>query len=163
MKVSLKELRSIVADVLTEAKKKKKKSKDLEKNVDPKGYGYAESFDFSAPLGGYNLYRSQGVTNWGPHTGAGPKIDDNVGGTKALSEKTLRSYLRSIIHEHISTEQSSWNQLSELTDSKSKNFNNIWEAANHWYDHQNFGLGRQTSEGIQSKKDKKGTKKSRVK
>jgi hypothetical protein len=29
---------------------------------------------------------------------------------------------------------------------------NVWEAAQHWYDHAGFGLGHATSESIESKK-----------
>lgn len=67
-----------VGQLLLEAKKKKEKAEKLKYNPAPPAYGYAESLDFSAPLGAYNLYRSQGAVNWGPMTGPGPKIDDRV-------------------------------------------------------------------------------------
>lgn len=70
-----------MTDRLLGEAKKSKKSKNAEKadvpDVQPRAYSYSEAFDFSQPLGALNLYRSQGVVNFGPFTGVGPYIDDN--------------------------------------------------------------------------------------
>jgi len=150
------EIKKIVAEVLAEAKKKKEKGDKLkdEHEAKPGAYGYAEAFDFSAPLGAYNLYKSQGAVNWGPMTGPGTHVDTNtVGASK--SEKALRSYVREEIKEQISQEWSAWDVLSEaVAERPSIPPSNVWEAAMHWYDHAGLGLGKQTQEGIENKKKK---------
>jgi hypothetical protein len=164
MKVSIDELRKIVGEVVSEAKKKKEKSDELKYTAHPKEYGYAESLDFSAPLGGYNLYRSQGAANWGPYTGAGPKIDDNVRidpvSTSLTEEKMLRSLLRSIIGETLMPRSSAWDVISES--SRVRRTGNVWEDVARWYDHQGFGLGSQTPAGIMERKRKAARRKRAV-
>ncbi len=153
MKITLQEIREMVSSVLAEAKKKKEKSEKAKKEVFPAAYSYSEAFDFSAPLGAYNLYRSQGAANWGPMTGPGTKVDDRVDGGRS-NEATLRSFIKESIKAELKEERSAWTELSEMVDPPKKAApTNVWEAAQHWYDHQGFGLGRQTSEGIQLKKD----------
>jgi len=153
MKISLNEIKMIVSQVLTEVKKKKEKSEKAKKEVHPAGYSYSEALDFSAPLGPYNLYGSQGAVNWGPMTSSGTKIDDRIAGSRSETESILRSFIKEAIRQEVS-EDSSWQQLSEIIDPSPRKFGNVWEAAAHWYDHQGLGLGSQTSEGIQSKKEK---------
>ena len=122
MEDTLKEIRQIVSEVLAEAKKKKEKSDRLKKKVDPPAYSYAEAFDFSAPLGAYNLYRTQGAVNWGPMTSAGTKIDDHILGQRAEAEGALRAYVREAIKS-----DSSWQSLSEAMNPSVPE--NVWEAA----------------------------------
>lgn len=142
MKATLAEIRTIVSEVLTEVKKKKEKSDKAKKEVHPAGYSYAEAFDFSAPLGAYNLYRNQGAVNWGPMTSAGTKIDDRIAGGRSETESILRSFIKEAIREEVG-ETSSWQRLSEMIDPPAPSFGNVWEAAaHHWYDFQNRGLGK---------------------
>lgn len=54
---------------LEEARKSKKKKK-ADETPESEGYTYAETFDFSKPLGELNLYRGQGASNIGPYTNA---------------------------------------------------------------------------------------------
>lgn len=149
MKLTLEQLGQMVDGIIAEAKKKKEKAAALKAHAGTAGsaYGaYAEAFDFSAPLGGYNLYRNQGAVNWGPMTSGGTRINDNVAGAKGLDEKMLRAAVRDMISEKVSP----WDVLGAVNESPK----NIWEAAQHWYDHQGLGLGSQTSAGIAEKKEK---------
>lgn len=153
MKITLQEIKGMVSEILAEAKKKKEKSEKAKKEVHPAAYSYSEAFDFSAPLGAYNLYRSQGAVNWGPMTGPGSKVDDQVDGGRS-TEAALRSFVRESIRSELKEDRSVWTELSEMVDPPKKPVpTGVWEAAQHWYDHQGFGLGKQTSEGIQKKKD----------
>jgi len=142
MKATLAEIRTIVSEVLTEVKKKKEKSDKAKKEVHPAAYSYDEAFDFSAPLGAYNLYRNQGAVNWGPMTSAGTKIDDRIAGGRAETESILRSFIKEAIRDEVNEDTSSWHRLSEMIDPPAKHFGNVWEAAAHWYDFQNRGLGK---------------------
>jgi len=148
---TMNEIRQLVRDVILEAKKKKEKAEKLAYEPHPKEFTYDDALDFSAPLGAYNLYRSQGASNWGPMTGAGSKIDDRVSGTKDdkdnADEALLRSFINNVVKECLETD-SSWGSLRESSEMSK----NIWEAALHWYDHQKLGLGHQTTEGIEQKK-----------
>lgn len=144
MSATIKEIKKVVSDVLAEAKKKKEKAIALKHDPKPPAYGYAEAFDFSAPLGAYNLYRNQGPVNWGPMTSAGTKIDDKI----VPQRERLEAALRGIQTE--AAKPSSWERLSEAVDPQVPG--NVWEAANHWYDHAGFGLGHTTSENIEEKK-----------
>lgn len=142
---TIQEIRKVVDSVLAEAKKKKEKAEELKHDPKPPAYGYSEAFDFSAPLGAYNLYRTQGAVNWGPMTSAGTKIDDRIVNQKS----NLEAVLRGVVKE--ASAPSAWLPLMEST----KVPDSVWEAAQHWYDHAGFGLGHATSESIESKKAKK--------
>ena len=72
MKATLNDIRKIIGEVLSEAKKKKEVPK---KKINPSAYEFDEAFDFSTPLGDYNLYGIQGAVNWGPHTSPGRRIE----------------------------------------------------------------------------------------
>lgn len=88
------EIRKLVGEVLAEAKKKKEKAEQLKYEAKPAGYSYSEALDFSAPLGAYNLYRTQGPVNWGPMTGPGTKIDDRIAGQRAGLEEVLHGIVK---------------------------------------------------------------------
>lgn len=151
MNDTLREIRKIVAGVLAEAKKKKEKAVELKHDPRPPEYSYAEALDFSAPLGAYNLYRNQGPVNWGPMTSAGTKIDDRVTSQRQNLEAVLRGVVKEAVRLELKDDPSSWHWLSEAIEQR-REPTNVWEAANHWYDHQNLGLGHQTAEGIEEKK-----------
>jgi len=86
MKIQLKELRALIAAEINEAKKKKtKKEKDAER-LQPKGYQKDPMMDFSEPQGANNLYKRQGVSNFGPYT----------------SEGALRLFVRECVREGLS-------------------------------------------------------------
>ena len=128
------EFKALVGAVLIEARKSKKKDKEEQpKVVKPDAYQYAEQLDFSNPLGGYNLYKSQGASNWGPMTGPGPQIDDNI----RMPPQKIN--MGESVHP-----ESAWSNLVESHES-------IWESALHWYDHMGVGLG----EACSDKKNKK--------
>lgn len=134
MKISVNELKSMVGQIVSEAKKKKSKSEKPMKGVKPTGFSFDEAFDFSTPLGDWNLYARQGSSSWGPLTGPGTKLGEELSSAgRSLSENAVRSLVRQVIKEHAAPM-------------------NIWESAMHWYDNQKLGLGSQTSEGIQQKK-----------
>jgi hypothetical protein len=128
MKYNLDEIRSIVEDVLSEASKKKDKSKKLKSKAGTaaSAYGsYAEAFDFSAPLAGFNLYRNQGPVNWGPMTSGGTKIYDNItSGKKGMEEAALRSVIRGVIGERVSA----WETLAPLAEDVKVPARSIWES-----------------------------------
>ena len=142
VKTTNENIMNVISNVLAEAKKKKEKSDKAKKEVHPAAYSYAESFDFSAPLGAYNLYKSQGAVNWGPMTGPGTKIDDHVNGSRS----EVRDFKEAV------EKPSTFAQLSEMIAPAKKIFGSVWEAAQHWYDHEGLGLGKQTPDGIESKK-----------
>lgn len=142
MKISVPELRKLVEEVIAEAKKKKE---DLEEETRPDGHMYDKTFDMSQPLGAYNLYRSQGPVNWGPHTGPGPKIDDRPYGVK--NESSLRAALRTMISEALMPDPSSaW--MGVVPPAPKRVPRNMWEAAMHWYDFQGKGLGEGSAAGV---------------
>lgn len=131
MKMTINELRTIIKDMIIEAKKKKVKKDKLDKKVNPPAYTHADALDFSSPLGGYNLYASQGAVNWGPMTGPGSKIDDNVAtsyNTNELKEFIQRATFDGLIHN-----DSAWKSLAESLVTKDMKFNTIWEVALYQY------------------------------
>lgn len=69
--MTLDEIKQVVDRQLAEARKAKKKKKKDEQEKTP-GYTYAETFDFSKPLGELNLYRAQGASGIGPYTTGAP-------------------------------------------------------------------------------------------
>lgn len=95
MKISVKELRGMIGEIVSEAKKKKDKSKTPVKGVKPGSYSYDEAFDFSAPLGALNMYSQQGSANWGPLTTS----MHTPSGFESLSEVAIRSLVRQVIRE----------------------------------------------------------------
>jgi hypothetical protein len=123
----MKELERVVAALLNEAKGKKKKKKDAEKDPEyiamPKEYGYADSFDFSKPLDIGNLYKNQGASNWGPYTADGSKGEG--------SDKALRAAVREHVVSQIHKSNSPWTVLGEaLRLSESKNrVKDAWAVA----------------------------------
>jgi hypothetical protein len=159
MKMTAESLRHLVEQIVAEAKKKKEKELD-ELTVKNDGHIHDSKLDFSAPLGAYNLYRSQGQVNWGPHTSPGPKIDDQVRGSQysIVRESSLRQFIRGIIAESFGPDQSSaW---ASIVPPATKN---IWESAMHWYDFQRRGLGQMKEDmdltaTKQAKKSKAGRK-----
>jgi hypothetical protein len=139
--MNLNELKIMIAEVLEEAKKKKEKSDRLKaaSGGAKSAYGYYdESLDFSAPLGGYNLYRSQGAVNWGPYTGPGPHIDQNFANPNTRlglkEEAALRQVVREVIEFGLIPPDSAWAPLME---SNSKPvYENVWQEAldeSHWF------------------------------
>jgi hypothetical protein len=158
MKITVEQLRGMVTEAITEAKKKRKK--DLEEMESrPDGHMVDSKFDFAPPLGGYNLYRSQGAVNWGPQTGAGSKVDDRPYGVKA--ESALRSAIRGMISEKLSPDPASaWSAFSPSPAPKAPN--GIWESAMHYYDFQRRGLGQMkeaAKPSAEKPEDKKADKK----
>lgn len=127
MKIGLNNVRNKVSSIVSEARKKKDKSEKQLHKPSPKEYGYAESFDFSSPLGGYNLYKSQGASNWGPMTGPGQSIDDKISVPKSakLAEDILK------LAESI-PKSSAWSpvlkEAYKIVDLK--NSKNVWEKLN---------------------------------
>ena len=130
MKIKLEEIKQMALDIMSEAKKKKEKAKELARHVDPLAYSYSEAFDFSAPLGQYNIYKTQGVVNWGPMTSTGTKVDDRAG-ANASSEAAIRKYLRSVMQEEITEGDSAWKKVYEEMNGKKeeKKKGNVWEQA----------------------------------
>lgn len=109
--------------MINEAKKKKEKAEKNKVVPQPAEYRYAEAFDFSAPLGAYNLYRQQGAVNWGPMTSGGTKVDENMT-TPAMVKLTLESAVAVI------PESSAWNPfLQEARISVRLTENNSWRLA----------------------------------
>lgn len=111
-------INKLVSQVISEAKKKKKKGEDAEKAyvANPREYGYADSFDFSAPLDTANLYKSQGASNFGPYTNGGD-----------VADKTLRAAIKEEIRLQLSEETSPWLFLSEALEMNKKPMKNVWE------------------------------------
>jgi hypothetical protein len=136
---TINELKYEIAEILSEAKKKKEKEKQAMKKEGAVGaYGhYEEAFDFSAPLGAYNLYRQQGAVNWGPMTSDGVRVDSNfsnpanVSGLKESEERALRTIVREVIQFGLIPGDSAWAPVMQRSAPAA---GNIWEAAKHWYE-----------------------------
>jgi len=139
MKITVEQLRGMVKEAINEAKKKK--TKDVKEEIRPDGHIVDKNQDYAPPLAGYNLYRSQGAVNWGPHTGPGPKIDDRPYGTKM--ESALRQVIGQMISEELRPDpNSAWARLMPPPVVEEKVPQNVWEAAMHYYDFQRRGLGQ---------------------
>lgn len=106
----IEEMKGLVKEVITEARKKK--NDDARRSVKPNGFTYAESFDFSDPLGSLNRLRAQGVANFGPYTGVGP-------------ENALRVLAREAVQLAVKSD-SSWDALSEIYE---RPVSNPWQMA----------------------------------
>jgi hypothetical protein len=152
MKIGLEELRKMVGEAISEAKKKKKeKIEELDVRTD--GHVIDKRHDFSQPLGGLNAYRQQGQTNFGPYTGDISSVAAAANGVKLESarETRMRQVVKSLIAEKLRPPASSaW---SAFVSPVQKAPNGIWESAMHWYDFQQRGLG-QVKEGASPDKDK---------
>lgn len=86
MKISLSELKRVVAEVVAEASgKKKPKGGDSKPPEAQASMKADEKLDFSKPQGEDNLYRKQGAANMGPYT----------------AESALRHVVREAIREAI--------------------------------------------------------------
>lgn len=93
MKVTIEQLRRLVAEgvnnALREAKRKRKKAKDpkgpLDAEPGPAGYVDGGAMKFHNPLGPRNLYKDQGRSTLGPYTSEG---------LKRLIAKHVREQLR---------------------------------------------------------------------
>jgi hypothetical protein len=141
--MNLNELKVLISEVLEEAKKKKEKGDRLRaaSGGAKAAYGhYDESFDFSAPLAGYNLYRQQGAVNWGPYTSAGQHIDQNFANPNTRlelreeDETVLRHIVREVIEFGLVPPESAWAPIVESQ--RSPIFESPWEAAiqeARWY------------------------------
>jgi hypothetical protein len=155
--LSINELKLEIAGLLAEARKKKAEPKKRGRSVEAYGF-FDEALDFSTPLGAFNLYRQQGVSNLGPYTADGPWIDSHfasprVGptGIAEADERALRALVREVIENGLVPSDSAWGPLTEREEPA---FESIWEAAMHYYDHQGLGLGKQTPDGIEKRKAK---------
>jgi len=89
---------TILTEVLDTILNEVKKKKDQATVPRSDGHSYSPALDFSAPLGAYNLYRSQGASNWGPMTGPGTQIDLSVNG-KRSSKKMKNETARDVVFE----------------------------------------------------------------
>ena len=146
MKITLKELRNLVADVIVEAKRKKRASKKKdeleESDCQPREFSRSAVHDFSRPLGPESRYRQQGAANWGPYTADVSEINDDTRGLRVDEEAALRTFLRGVIAEQILPEEPAV-PVEETADPPppASSFGNVWEAADRWYDFQQRGLG----------------------
>ena len=109
----IEEMKSMVKEVIAEARKKKSEAR---KDLKPNEFTYGESFDFSDPLGSMNRLRAQGLTNFGPYTAAGP-------------ENILRTLAREAVQLEVSS-GSAWEALSEIYDRPVKNPWHVAEKMN---------------------------------
>lgn len=143
-KTTINELKLEIAEILEEAKKKKEKVETLKKRgASVEAYGlYDEAFDFSSPLGAYNLYKTQGAANFGPYTSAGSVVDHSFQnpnrGALQMNEKdeqALRMVVREVIQNGLVPSNSAWAPLME----RQQKFisENVWERAENifesWY------------------------------
>ena len=146
MKLTLNEVKLLVAEMIDEAKKKKEKAAELKKRGPSiEAYGlYDEAFDFAAPLGAANTYAQQGAANWGPYTSPGLCIDssfrDTSSGHIAMhegDERALRALVREVIQNGLVPSNSAWAPLLERN-KKDPCCESPWEAAGAlfeaWYD-----------------------------
>ena len=128
-KMTLVELKREISEMLAEARKKKAKAEKAKRNAGQAAasYGtYDEAFDFSEPLGEFNLLRSQGGVNWGPQTSSGTRTE-----IKESEEQALRSLIREVLDSNFVPQDSVWTSLSEATD---PSYGSIWEAAAHFWE-----------------------------
>ncbi len=125
-------IKTIVAQVISEAKKKKKKDNDQKYVACPKEYGYADAFDFSSPLGDENRYKAQGDSNLGPYTNSGNPED-----------KKLRAAIKETIREAMLNERSPWDFLSESLRMNERNPKNVWESLGRFVNEENDGPERE--------------------
>lgn len=170
MKLTLDEVKLVVAEMLDEAKKKKEKAEELKKKGRSiEAYGlYDEAFDFAAPLGADNTYAQQGAVNWGPYTSPGPQIDSafhdpQPGRTAIREERALRMLVREVIQNGLVPSNSAWAPLVESE--RQPCYESPWDAAQGlfeaWYDREaskrDGGDGKKT--GLSQLKGKTGEKK----
>lgn len=120
--MNINELKIVISEILEEAKKKKEKqilAKEASLNAISAYGNYANAFDFSAPLGAYNLYRQQGAVNWGPYTSNGPHIDSNFANPntrlsmKESEEVAIRAIVREVIEHGLVPHDSAWAPMME--------------------------------------------------
>lgn len=139
--MNINELKIVVSEILEEAKKSREKEIKAKKNGGraKNAYGqYSEAFDFSWPLGAYNLYKQQGGVNWGPFTSAGPKVDQNFANPNTRlsmneEEKAIRQVVREVIQHGLVPHDSAWRPMMETPRAA---YDSTWEAldeACHWY------------------------------
>ena len=145
MKLSINELKSLIGEVISEAKKKAKKKPKKEKleelEVNTDGHAVDIKLDFSAPQGAENLYRKQGQVNWGQYTSNTDTIDDSLYGTK--TEELIRGVVRAAIAESMTADKTSeWHRLAPPPVTLAPR--NVWEHIERWYDFQHRNLGKMT-------------------
>jgi hypothetical protein len=154
MTMSLNELKLVIAEILDEAKKKSEKiEKTRKRGAAVEAYGlYDEAFDFSDPLGPFNLYRQQGQANFGPYTAENIPYDgayhrDNRGATQ-VHEQAIRQVVRDVIQNGLVPGSSAWAPMLER-----ESANGTWEEAGRlfeaWYDNIKKSSGKD-----KKKKDK---------
>jgi hypothetical protein len=146
MAMTRNELKATIAEILSEAKKKKAKAEKLKKTGGraAAAYGYYdEALDFTDPLGAANRYYQQGGVNWGPMTSGA--------GLKESEETALRATVREVLENGLIPEESAWAPV--LEGSRPQYFESTWEQAlweaKHWYD-------RKSAEGDCGDAPKKG-------
>ena len=138
--MTMNELRLEIANIISEAKKKKDKAEKTKKRgASTTAYGlYDEALDFSAPLGAYNLYRQQGVVNWGPYTSSGPNIDSQFNnpnvGPMSTNEAALRSVVRDVIKNGLIPEHSAWAPMVERENPSEGTWGDASRLFEAWYD-----------------------------
>ena len=159
-KITMNELKLEIAEIVSEAKKKKEKADAIKKRGSSvEAYGlYDEAFDFSSPLGVYNLYRQQGGVNYGPYTGAGISVDSTFNSPaqgalqmKESDERALRAMVREVIQNGLVPESSAWAPMLEkktVSESPWHEAEGLFEA---WYDR--FKKSKKSE--AESKKSKK--------
>ena len=158
--MSLNELKLVIAEILDEAKKKKEKVEKIRhRGAAIEAYGiYDEAFDFSEPLGAFNLYRQQGGANFGPYTAENIPYDGAYHGNRGTNEicetdeRALRTVVREVIQNGLIPDSSAWAPLMERQ--RKAGSDSIWEQADRlfeaWYDN----LKKSSSKGSSKKKDK---------
>lgn len=151
MKVDLAELKNIVSNVVSEAKKKVKKDNPSDVKEHPAQFSSAETFDYSKPLGDKNYLKHDGAANFGPYTGASNELKDDVVQCNTLKEQEeilLRTVIKGMVQEEVYKDP--WKFLDEAIKQKSSmHAENIWEAAKSWYDIKRADIGK----GVYDKKD----------
>lgn len=104
-------------EMLSEAGKKKKGTKKKEDQKTPTtAYGATSpEFNFAPPLGPANLYKGQGIANWGPYTTSVESMS-----AYGLDNETLEGMGEAKINE-----ASAWDPFKRIVEGKGSS----WEAA----------------------------------
>ncbi|HEU5119169.1 MAG TPA: hypothetical protein VFT74_21445 [Isosphaeraceae bacterium] len=157
-KIDMRQLRNIVRGIISETHwasaplPEKKTKKGQISHDQPHHWTHEAVYDFARPLGVHSHYGQQGASNFGPYTGVVDVLPEEIVGAHSGGpddiNKSTRSFIQGVMRESLVPEQSAW------VVEESKKPETIWEAAQHWYDHQGLGLGRVGSAGIAEKKEK---------
>lgn len=116
MKLTITEVRNLVAEVVRETVSEAKKKKELaprseesvraqrERQTRATGYSHEDAWDFSQPMGDANVVKKQGASgmgNWTKGADPRPPAYGKTGPKVGVAEQQLRHLIRMIVSEEL--------------------------------------------------------------